>query len=517
MLERIKGFKYHILLIIALLGGLVIFNRLLDQQQQNAYQKIQQNLDRAHEETVMRFNSGAKIYGTIVSSMASFLESSKEFPTELEFQSFVKSVLDDIDFKDSVAVSWVDTNQIFQYSFTPYMIDPANLKGLDVKTLRPKEEIERLEALMKTKGIELFDPIVLREGWTGFPFNFPIYDKQNRNIGYVAPIIDVHYLMEYVNKSDDLFNYKIVTGNGIVVTQDTLFKQTEPIEATTANSQISEKSTTLNIFGLDVTIHTAYKEVPKVKTGWLWLVYGWYFLVIVTIVITVLQFYQNGELNRKLKDANQKEKVKNEKLEKAIDKNDMIMKEIHHRIKNNLQIMSSLMNLQKNISLNEETIAALEANQSRILSMAMVHHQLYTQPEVETVNVKEYVEKFVDQVMDTVCTDCVPDIQLDTHVDLHLHLDRILPLGLILNELITNSCKYAHLEDEGWVKIKLNHKDSEVRLVYSDSGPGIPDDLDLKTNKSIGMELIYMLVNQLDGEIGYDKDPHHRFEITLNV
>jgi PAS domain S-box-containing protein len=217
--------------------------------------------------------------------------------------------------------------------------------------------------------------------------------------------------------------------------------------------------------------------------------------------------------------------------------------ELHHRIKNNLQVISSLLDLQadkfknREFIKNSEFLEAFRESRDRVISMAFIHEELYKRKQFETLNLSEYIRKLVEKLFQTYRLD---DKNIHLHMDLEenvlLNMDDVVPLGIIVTELVSNSLKHAFSgRDEGKIYVKL-HKNEAGELInsreeskcksfkstsfilkVSDDGVGIPKSIDLGNPKSLGMQLITTLVDQLDGELELKRSNETEFTIRFTV
>jgi PAS domain S-box-containing protein len=211
-------------------------------------------------------------------------------------------------------------------------------------------------------------------------------------------------------------------------------------------------------------------------------------------------------------------------------------KEIHHRIKNNLQVISSLLDLQaekfngkKNIK-DSDVLEAFRESQDRVISMALIHEELHKGEDVDTLNFSSYIKELADNLFliyrlgnEGICLD------ISIVEDIFFDMDTSVPLGIIINELISNSLKHAFSgRDKGEIRIKLHReengesrlkgcKNTTYILSVSDNGIGIPEDLDIENLESLGLQLITTLVDQLDGELEFKKDNGIEFIIRFTV
>jgi len=249
-------------------------------------------------------------------------------------------------------------------------------------------------------------------------------------------------------------------------------------------------------------------------------------LAFVTLMAILLYFrYKikqraNNELSKAyllLEEKNKQIEQKSKELSSSLSDKEMLLKEIHHRVKNNLQVISGLLELQKEELLEEGSKAAFDEGQSRIKSISLIHQNLYQNDHLGSVKFNVFVQELVDQIQDlfeinsrNVAVEVeIPEVLID--------IDRAVPLGLVLNELLTNSFKYAfHSESKGSIAIQLynNEKDGFV-LLYSDTGPGLPPGLELGKGTTLGLRLIRGLANQIHGMASYYYDKKAYFKITF--
>ena len=210
------------------------------------------------------------------------------------------------------------------------------------------------------------------------------------------------------------------------------------------------------------------------------------------------------------------QKVRDEKeLKNSLAEKEVLLREIHHRVKNNMQIISSLLNLQIQFEDLDETINVLKESQGRIKSMAIIHEKLYQSSSLTNINFKEYIEKLI---LDIYYSYGILNGSIESLLEIHdisLNIDTAIPLGLIINELVTNSIKYAFPENIGKITIKLVSNHDQLELTVSDNGTGISGDLDLESSKTLGLQLVNSLINQLDGRLELDTNHGTNFKIIF--
>ena len=195
---------------------------------------------------------------------------------------------------------------------------------------------------------------------------------------------------------------------------------------------------------------------------------------------------------------------------------DLLLKEIHHRVKNNLQIISSLLRLQSRKFTDKETIEAFRKSQNRAKSMAIAHEKLYQSKDLENIELESYIETLTIYLLSNY--DCDPqNIKIDINIkNIIQGIDTAIPLGLIINELVSNSLKHAFKEHKGCIKITIHPEDDDQYiLTVRDNGIGFPEDIDFMNTKSLGMQLVVSLVEQIEGSIQLIRDNGTEFRITF--
>lgn len=189
-------------------------------------------------------------------------------------------------------------------------------------------------------------------------------------------------------------------------------------------------------------------------------------------------------------------------VDQSLSEKEVLLREIHHRVKNNLQIISSLLQKQARLSSDGDAKKLAKEGQERIQSMALVHENLYQSEQLSGVNIRTYLEDLGANISRSHSRPG-SGIQLELAVaDEYLDLDTAIPVGLILNELLTNAYKYAFPEGEaGLIKVSFQKPGDQFRLQISDNGVGLPADHTERSRKSLGHNLITGLVRQLEGSI----------------
>ncbi len=203
-------------------------------------------------------------------------------------------------------------------------------------------------------------------------------------------------------------------------------------------------------------------------------------------------------------------------LTKTVGEKEVLLREVHHRVKNNLQIIISLLNLQSRYMTDEYTIAAFRESVNRIKAMALVHEKLYQSKDISNIDLDNYI-RFLGNSLFQFSGMTGKGITLTNDIrDVSLAIDTAIPIGLIINELISNSLKYAFPNGrKGEISLAIHRQDHTITILFKDNGVGIPQDLDWQNAKSLGLRLVISLVEQLNGTIELDRSEGTAFTIVV--
>jgi two-component sensor histidine kinase len=230
---------------------------------------------------------------------------------------------------------------------------------------------------------------------------------------------------------------------------------------------------------------------------------------------------KTAELKRELFERQMAEKellLSDQKLRQSLAEKESLLKEIHHRVKNNLQIVSSLLYLQEDSMKDAKGVEILRQCQARVKSMALIHEQLYGTTDLAKIDFGRYVQGLTANLFDAYAIDPAR-IRLKVRADhIALGVDKAVPCGLIINELVSNALKHAFLPDiGGTIDIVIRTPQvGRMEIVVADNGIGFAERPAVAEKTSLGLRIINTLVTQLDGELTADTENGTRFSITLN-
>lgn len=217
-----------------------------------------------------------------------------------------------------------------------------------------------------------------------------------------------------------------------------------------------------------------------------------------------------------LRDVTDRKKAE-EKIQQSLKEKEVLLQEVHHRVKNNLQIMLSILNLQYANITDKKLLDLVRDIRSRIKAMSFIHELLYQTNDFSSINFSEYITNITNNLLYSYSQDHTIDLKLDVGT-VFLDLDRAIPCGLIINEIVTNSLKYGFIyREKGEVSISLTQKNELIQLIIADNGSGLPDNVDYRNTESLGMQLVVTLVQQLNGEISLDNSNGAKYTITFKT
>ncbi len=203
-------------------------------------------------------------------------------------------------------------------------------------------------------------------------------------------------------------------------------------------------------------------------------------------------------------------------LQESLREKEVLLQEIHHRVKNNLQVVSSLLNLQKGNINDRDIIATLEESRSRVKAMALVHEWLYRSEDFARINFADYLRSLTAHLFSTYNVDA-QRVRLEIKgKDFALSIDQAVPCGLIINEIVTNALAHAFPDArEGRITVSLESKGRRRELTISDDGVGLPEDVNWHNTQTLGLQLISILTQQMGGTVKVDRTNGTAFHITF--
>lgn len=209
-------------------------------------------------------------------------------------------------------------------------------------------------------------------------------------------------------------------------------------------------------------------------------------------------------------------KVMENQIAASLREKEFLLKEIHHRVKNNLQVISSLLSMQADKATDQNVIDSLTDSQNRVKSIALVHEKLYQSKSLDQIEYGDYLNKIVNHLFDTYNVP-LSRIACIVHAEnIFVDINQAVPCSLIINEMLTNSLKYAFPDGaKGEIAIDFTTDGKNYMLRYHDNGTGIPEEISFERTESLGMKLIYGLTQQLNGTVELKRGEGTTFVVTF--
>ena len=233
---------------------------------------------------------------------------------------------------------------------------------------------------------------------------------------------------------------------------------------------------------------------------------------------SIAQFVVDGQkfYTAIVRDITERKQMEQE-LRASILEKEALLKEVHHRVKNNLQIVSSLLSMQVNSSKNDMVIYALEESKNRVRAMALIHEKLYRAENLEYIQADEYIPELIQHLSGSLIDQKRNNIRFDLQIaSITFDIGKAIPCGMIITELISNALKYAFPQGQpGVIKVHLEKEDGMTRLMISDNGVGLSPEIDLSHPNTLGLELVSILSRQLKAELQIIRQPGTTFTLLF--
>jgi PAS domain S-box-containing protein len=238
--------------------------------------------------------------------------------------------------------------------------------------------------------------------------------------------------------------------------------------------------------------------------------------VCVLLEVNVLQFGESSQICRVIMSDIAEYKLAQKKITELLKEKELVLKEVHHRIKNNLNTVMSILSIHSNHIVNPEAIAALQDAKSRVNTMLVVYNKLYRSDNLMQISLSEYLTPLIAEIIELFPE--LKDITLKTSVDNIPINVRLLPtIGIIVNELLTNIAKYAFTgRNDGEIFVSASVVGDHIKLIVKDNGIGIEDLMKLQTSEGLGLQLVNLLTDQLNGKLTIDGENGTTFMLEFD-
>jgi len=200
------------------------------------------------------------------------------------------------------------------------------------------------------------------------------------------------------------------------------------------------------------------------------------------------------------RDITNRKKIERQ-IKDSLKEKEVLLQEVHHRVKNNLQVISSILSLQSNYVKDEKTLEILDESQNRIKSMSYIHETLYQTTDFSSIEFSNYLDRLASNLIHSYSYSNGPISLKSNYDEIYLSIDQAIPCGLIVNELISNALKYAYGSEGGDIDLSIKSVKNSINLRVADYGKGLPKDFKYEESDSLGMQLVYTLVDQIDAKM----------------
>ncbi|MBT4641068.1 MAG: transporter substrate-binding domain-containing protein [Deltaproteobacteria bacterium] len=242
-------------------------------------------------------------------------------------------------------------------------------------------------------------------------------------------------------------------------------------------------------------------------------------LGLIILLLFVWRYLSVFKINKILRKTITERKQAEEKIKSSLKEKQTLIDEIHHRVKNNMNVVSSLLKLQANNIKDDKTKDILKESQNRIYAMSAIHETIHGSENLSEISLKTYLYKITNSIFQSSAVNSKKVKLKNDITEMPISINQASPLGLVTNELISNSLKYAFPDEkEGEISVSVKKLDKELELTIEDDGIGLPEEFDLKNSKTLGLKLVRTLVeNQLDGSIEMESNDGTKFTIKFNI
>lgn len=406
------------------------------------------------------------------------------------------------------------------FYFPVHFIAPIQLNelalGFDLSS--NQERLICINNSLQTRKISVSPPIKLFQSING-SISFLILQSVTQKNKHKGVILGVYNMNDFINtvlKTElDLLTIRIYdkTDNYTSMYSNSKGRPLPASRPTAANILTNHFELQLGdrTWAIYYSPNRQMSSYPHLPVSYACLFFG----LLITLLL-ILMVYTNARSKVQLE---QKVKNRTKELNQANKQQAVLLKEIHHRVKNNLQVITSLLSLQSSNIEDSKTKEIFSVSQYRINAMAMLHEELYQSVDLSKIGYGQYLRKLVEHLVTSIkgTMDNI-DVRIDVPEDLRLNIDTAIPLGLLINEIITNSLKYGiPKQNKGAIYIQiLPQEHPHFHLLIGDDGLGFSDQINHRTTKSLGLKLIRQLTRQLKGTIEKDnkqKGTHYDIRI----
>jgi len=322
-------------------------------------------------------------------------------------------------------------------------------------------------------------------------------------------VLNAYSHLKHINSSSGAFEVAYEYSEKMAALNDSLTNITK-------TEQIAEFQTKCETVKKDAEIQVLSREaeLSRIRT---WVYIGALVLLGFLALLIYNRYLIKKKSEQELKLKNTEIEEQSEVIQTALTEKETLLREIHHRVKNNLQIISSLLNIQSDGIQDEGVLSSIKEGQSRVQAMSLIHQNLYQSEHINNVDIENYLKELVDYLSEMFAGDS-KDVSIEVSANkVEFDIDTAIPLGLIVNELVSNAYKYA-FEEQGKGEIKIGIRplnDTDYELHVKDDGKGLGDGFDPKKSKSLGLKLVKILSKQLRGKFRSESNNGALFVVSF--
>lgn len=419
-------------------------------------------------------------------------------------------------YQDSSGVIWIGTNNMLtamhpQRDFTDTL--PPNMQLTAISLFNENIDWNIFENNSDT-AFKLKNGVTIDDlKYTGLAkwYNYPL----DLNLAYNNNYITFNFLGISLDRSKQIkYRYRLV---GLEQNWNAITPRTEANYGNLPHGNFTFQVQAMNSAGYWSGV---FSYSFKIRPPW-WL--NWWFITsaVIALLLSIYSYLRWKTISLRVRQKQLEETVieRTGQLQELLTDREMLLKEIHHRVKNNLEVISSLLELQSEGIDDAKAKAAIIEGQNRVQSIALIHHKLYRTDDVGAVELKSFVTDLYNQVESVFIKPGVDVVFKIESGEIEISIDTAVPLGLIINELLTNSFKYgvsAGNNNQITIKIAATEHTNNYLLTYTDNGPGMPANFDFKKSTSLGFKVIQLLTKQLGGKLNFYNDGGSVFEVPFN-
>jgi signal transduction histidine kinase len=519
--------KNKILYVIFLIVGLFVIYLFHTNIVSNNKSIRNQQLQDTHKRIIERFDASIENFAAIMSGVHSKF-SEDNIPTQIELQTFLKRQLEDINFEDSIVISYLDVNHKFIYNFDKNEINKYDLIGKKVTSFRDSLEINRLNNLMKSKKMRLFPPINLVEGWIGIPLNFRVTQK-NTTIGYIASIINFKNLIEPIYKveSSSKFAFMFSVENGATFDREMVYDNSKIYH----NRKDKEYYKNFNIenedfinsriskYGLTFKLGSAYKEKYSVDNSLSLMFACWSILIVFFWGLSLRNNFNVLELNNTLRKKNNYIDVQRKELEQRNISLSDYAHIVTHDLKAPLRNLNTLFHwLKEDLDVKPESEDLLEKMGTNIDKMDKLIKGIFEYSQLDYLTEKKELVDF-EKVINELSNYFKANHEVEIVNDLKCasFIGDETKIKQLFQNLIHNAIRYNDKE-KCIINIQCIKETNELLFTFKDNGIGIEEKYydkifkvfqkltDRPDSTGIGLAIVKKIIKSYNGKIWVESE-----------